>query len=130
MAKISILFGVLLCALAAWGYWGGDPETRSPTALIPAAVGVPLLLCGFFALKEAYRKHAMHIAAVFGLLGTLAAGGRGLPKIGVLFAEGGEGNKRAVGMVLLMFLLSAFFLGLCIKSFIEARRARQSGASE
>jgi hypothetical protein len=33
-------------------------------------------------------------------------------------------------MVLLMFLLSALFLGLCVKSFIDARRARQSGASE
>ena len=79
MAIYSIVFGILLVALAAFGYLGSPAESRSPTALIPLGAGIPLLLCGLVALNERYRKHAMHVAAGFALLGTVAAGGRGIP---------------------------------------------------
>ena len=127
MNKIAVLFGVLLTGLAAYGYLGADAEHRSFTALIPAGVGIPVLICGLFAFKEHLRKAAMHVAVVFALLGTLAAGGRGLPKIGALFADDPDANKRAIVMVLIMFALCAVFLALCIKSFVDARR-RQGDA--
>jgi hypothetical protein len=80
MARTTILFGVLLCGLAAYGFLGAAPAQRSLTALIPAAFGLPLAMCGLLALKDALRKAAMHVAVVFALLGALASGGRGLPR--------------------------------------------------
>ena len=125
MAVQSLAFGGLLSLLAVWGYIGAEAEARSATALIPLAVGVPLLVCGLAAMKEAYRMHAMHIAATFGLLGTLAAGGRGIPGLIKLLSGDETVNGRAVTMVLIMFLLCGVFLILCIKSFIDARRRQK-----
>ncbi len=124
MGKTAIVFGVLLSGLAAYGYLGADADQRSLTALIPAAVGLPLVVCGLLALKDSLRMAAMHVAVVFALLGALASGGRGLPRIGVLFAEDPSGNPRAVAMTLTMFLLCTIFLILSIKSFVDARRRR------
>ena len=45
-----------------------EPKYKK-TALIPAAFGLALLLCGALALKESRKKHAMHAAAMVGLLG-------------------------------------------------------------
>ncbi len=73
MGKITIIFGVLLLGLAAYGYLGADAEQRSLTALIPAAVGLPLVICGLLALKDSLRMAIMHVAVVFALLGALAA---------------------------------------------------------
>jgi hypothetical protein len=66
----------------------------------------------------------MHVAVVFALLGALASGGRGLPRIGTLLAEDPSGNPRAVAITLTMCLLCTAFLVLSIKSFIDARRRR------
>ncbi len=126
MNKITIVFGVVLVGLGAVGYYGADADHRSFTAWIPAFVGVPLIICGLLALKESLLKHAMHGAAVFGLLGALAAGGRGLSKVGVLFSDDPDVNKRAIVMVLLMFAICTAFLVLCIKSFRDARKRRQA----
>ena len=112
--------------MAAYGYLGADADHRSLTAWIPAAVGLPLVICGLLALKDSLRMAVMHVAVVFALLGALAAGVRGLPRIGSLFADDPSGNQRAVVMVLVMFVLCTVFLVLSIKSFIDARRRRVS----
>ena len=39
------------------------------TALIPAGFGALFLVLGLLALKASLRKHAMHVAAMLGLLG-------------------------------------------------------------
>ena len=124
MGKTTIVYGILLSGLAAYGYLGADAEHRSLTALIPAAVGLPLVICGLLALKDSLRMPAMHVAVVFALIGALAAGGRGLPRIGSLFSDDPSGNPRAIAMMLIMFLLCAVFLVQSIKSFIDARRRR------
>ena len=42
-------------------------------ALIPAFVGAPLVLAGLVGMVERFLKHAMHLAAMIGLLGCLGA---------------------------------------------------------
>ena len=127
MIRITLACGSLLVALGIVGYVGA--ETKSITALFPAFVGVVLWICGVLAAKESLRMHAMHIAATVGLLGALLGWGRGLMKISVLFSE--EGNKRAVVMVLLMAVICTVFVGLCVQSFIAARkRQRQTESAE
>ena len=126
MSKITIGFGMALVALGLVGYLGAAADHRSITALIPAFVGGPLLLCGLIALKDSLRRDAMHAAAVLGLLGAIAAWGRGLMKVNVLFDAEAAGSRRAVVMVLLMAVICTVFVVLCVQSFIAARRAQRA----
>lgn len=123
MGKTTIGFGVLLILLGIAGYLGSAES--SPTALIPAGFGIALAILGAIALNEAMRKHAMHVAAMLGLLGVLGAG-RGV----VVWLLGKPMSSLAVGSQLAMLLLCALFLGLCVNSFRMARRARaESGGA-
>ena len=129
MAPLTMLFGVLLIVLGLAGfgyglYTTGDPA-RVVTALIPAAAGVLLFVLGVLARREAMRKHAMHAAAAVGLIGCVAAavqvGRRALSEN----FEWGPGTLSQAAMA----VLCGLFVALCVKSFIDARRARaQQGA--
>ena len=101
-------------------------EHRSPTALIPTAVGVILVILGAIARKEAYRKHAMHAAAVVGVLGFLAAAGRFF----AVLLTGGNVATTAGMSTATMAVLCGVFVALCVKSFIDARRRRKAGMGE
>ena len=78
MAKLTIGIGLLLI-LVGGGFFAGlaiiENKTPSATALIPAFAGLPILLLGFVALKDAYRMHAMHGVAILALLGFLLPAG-------------------------------------------------------
>jgi hypothetical protein len=125
MPVYAIVFGLMLTALGATAYLAPDKfaggEPYHITALSPAFIGLPILAAGVISLVTPdARKHAMHGAAVFGLLGTL---GGLVPAILRKFEI-----QPAVVVGLTMSVLSALFLGLCIKSFIDARKARQKEA--
>jgi len=121
MSNVTIAFGVILIALGLAGYVATGQE--SPTALIPAAFGVLLLICGVLARKEHLRKHAMHAAAALGLLGFLGTA-RGLVQAFALLGGGTVERPAAVTSQAVMAVLSLIFVVLCVKSFIDARRAR------
>jgi hypothetical protein len=121
MAHSAIGTGLLLIGLGAWGFFGAEPEHRSGTAWIPAGFGVALLLLGVLALKEHLRKHAMHAAAAVGLIGLVGAVVMVVRKL----AGGGE-FTRGTAAQLAMAVLCAVFVGLCVNSFIQARRRRRS----
>lgn len=129
MAGIAIIFGLLLSALGAVGYLKPDvvgttsADAPSITALIPAFFGIALILCGLITLANPnLRKHAMHIAAVVGLLGLIGA----LMRPVMNLIKGTELNFDSAPLRLQggMALLCLIFLFLCIRSFIAARRAR------
>jgi hypothetical protein len=125
MGPITIVFGLILVALGCNGYFNSGSADPSKTALIPAGVGILLVLLGALALRDSLRKHAMHAAAMVGTLGFLAAAGRILQKLisdGKL--EGSPANHTG-----LMAVVCGVFVGLCVKSFIDARRRRQAGAA-
>ncbi len=126
MAKPTIVIALLLIALGAYGYSQAEPkegtDKKSPTAMIPAFFGAPILLCGVLALNPARRKHAMHGAAAVGLLGFLGSASM-LPK--TLKADPVSQLKLTTqgGMAILCLL----FVFLCVRSFIAARKEMQSG---
>lgn len=123
MPTISIVFGILLSALGLGAYVGTGSE--SVTALIPAFLGAPILLCGIIAgIFSKARMHVMHVAALLGLLGTVPLA-MSLPKVGTLIAGTAE-LPFATTMQLAMGTISVVFLAFCVKSFIDARRARKS----
>lgn len=125
MPVYAIVFGSLLTALGAVAFFspdliaGGNP--RQVSAASPAFIGIPIILTGLATLmKPAIRKHAMHGAALLGLLGTV---GGLVPVILRKF----DTTQTAVLVGLGMSALSAIFVGLCVKSFIDARKARNKG---
>jgi uncharacterized membrane protein len=124
MARTAWVTGILLCILAAIGY-GLAPAPRSPTALIPMFVGLPILISGVLAQNPARRKTAMHIAAGIGMLGLLASAGRAIPTW-LKLVRGEEVNLLALSMVTAMAVVCAGFVVRCVQSFIAARRARNA----
>jgi hypothetical protein len=122
VAGYSVLFGILLVVLGGWGYFGAAEEHRSLTALIPAFFGLALLLLGLLAFKEQLRKHAMHAAAALGLLGLIG----GVVRLVMKYAKDGNLEGRAPLASGLMALACAVFVGMCVSSFLAARRARSA----
>jgi len=124
MPTLAIVFGIILDALGFGAYVATG--SHSPTALIPAFFGTIIFLCGLLSVFiPKIRMHLMHVAALVGLLGTLGGLGMGLPKLGALIAGTAE-RPLAAGMQIAMGVLCLVFLVLCVKSFIDARRARKS----
>ena len=118
MHRVTVVFGVLLVLLGLVGYLVlADPDARSVTALIPAFFGIPIVLAGLVAAKPAARKHAMHVAMLFALLGAVAPWMR----LAKSFSEGFELNEKT-GVQLTMSTLCLVLLVLGIRSFIAARR--------
>lgn len=120
MPAATIVYGLLLVLLGV-GFYVATGQA-SVTALIPAFVGVVVLLCGVVARRPHLLKHAMHAAAALALLAFLG-GLRGL--IGLL---GGDSGNAAVEQTL-MSVLSLLFVALAVRSFIAARRARGAAAA-
>lgn len=122
MPTVAITFGLLLSALGPIGYFLA--EKQSGTAFIPTGFGVLLLICGIVAMNEKLLKHAMHGAATVGLLGFLGAGSMALRKLAA-----GDTGGLAVTMQAIMAVLCGVFVGLCVKSFIDVRKAREKAAA-
>ena len=121
MARLSIILGIILILLGLISYFGISSE--SVTALFPAFIGIPMLVLGFLALNEKYKKHAMHGAAVLMLIGF---GGTISGLIKFFRMIGGEVFERpsAITVQAIMAVLCLAFLILAIKSFIDARRKK------
>lgn len=128
MPTLSVMCGIVLTALGLVAYLapeslgvgkdGSPPKAMSPTSLTPVAIGGLLFLAGLVGMfAEGMRKHAMHLAAAVSLFGTIG----GL--VPVILREF-RFPEVAVKVGLTMCLVSAFFLALCINSFVQARKAR------
>ncbi|GAC1419884.1 MAG: hypothetical protein NVSMB62_13160 [Acidobacteriaceae bacterium] len=123
MAKLTMVFGVLLVVLGAWGYIGTGHA--HPTALIPCFFGLVLGLCGYLANHEDAKRRMlwMHVAVTIGLLGFLGTS----PAIvgAVRLMQGTEfPHPEAVEEKAAMAVLCLVFVGMCVVSFIRARRGR------
>ena len=117
MANIAVGFGALMMVLGIAGYFGSN--MASLTALIPTAFGLLLLILGVIARDPGKRKHAMHFAAMVGLLG-FAGSVSGLMK--VVTGDLGPRPNAAIAQAV-MAVLMLIFVALCVRSFINARRS-------
>ena len=123
MTFIAMVFGILLSVLGVVLFAIAEPGHHSVTALIPTFFGVALIILGIVARQEKARMHAMHGAALLGLIGLIFPAVRAI--VGLV---GGTGFTLAVTGEILMALICGVFLYLCIQSFIAARRARKQNA--
>lgn len=108
-----ILWGVAVSILS---------ESDSVTSYFPSFLGAPIAISGWMAKSNPdRRKDWMHVAVVFGLL--CALGGTRF------FMVMGDGLDYASGSMLMLLLTGSVYTFLCVRSFIEARKAREASAS-
>jgi len=124
MARLTIGFGVLLAAVSV-GFWVAMGRADS-AALHPAGLGVVLIVCGLLANTENAKRRMlwMHIAVTVGLLGFLITGVRAA-------IEAVKGTAMVVKPLafeerVAAALICLVFVGLCVRSFIAARRSRSA----
>ena len=130
MAVPTLITALLLIVVGVVSYANGTPGEDgkvSPTALIPAFFGAVLAVCGLLAFNPKFRKHAMHGAAMVGLLGAV---GGFMPLIRQ-YNKTGEFDPTKPSAIAgeLMILICAVFVGLCVNSFIQVRKARKAAAA-
>ena len=121
MAKVAIIIGLILMALGIGSYIG--TAGASLTALIPCAIGLPILVCGALALNALRRKAAMHVAVVIALLGFLGSLGRAIQLPAALSHAASVAHPIAVYASTVLNVLCLIFIILAVRSFIDARRA-------
>jgi hypothetical protein len=120
MPQITLVLGTLLILLGA-GFYLGTGAT-SVTALIPAFLGIPIVIAGALARRPAWRRQAMHGAVLLALLGFLGSA-RGLLQLPALLGGGELARPVAVLAQSITALLCLAFVVLAVNSFIQARRS-------
>ena len=133
MAKVTLVFAVLLVALGLVGYLGTG--SAHPTALIPTWFGLALGLFGFLAISpsEGRRKLFMHINVTIALLGFLGAAAEIVRSFVATMnlnavmagAPSASIDGRALAAKLVMACLLLIYVILCVRSFVAARRQRK-----
>lgn len=118
MPNTAIWVGRLLVLIGIVGYaYGMYAGNASPTAFIPAAFGIVLMLLGYLALRsEGGRKHLMHAALLVALIGFVVPAARLVSKVADLTASAAVVSQLAMALICLLFVL------LGIRSFVAARR--------
>lgn len=125
LVRITLIVGMILVGIGIGGYTGTG--RTSVTALIPAFLGLPMVLIGIAAERagERGRMHLMHGAVLLGLLGFLGTVAS-LPKAVRLFSGGAVDRPTAVKLQSATCIISAVYVALCVRSFIQVRRARRA----
>jgi hypothetical protein len=125
LAKLTIVFGVLLMLTGAVAFALVGHQSHAYHALIPVGFGLLLAIFGALANTPDAKKRMlfMHIAVTVGLLGFLGT----IPGIiGTLQMMAGHAVARpdAAKVQTVMGTLCLIYVLLCVRSFINARRAR------
>lgn len=117
MPNLTLGYGLFLIA---WGIAASIiSDEGSVTSLIPSFLGIPIAISGWMAKSNPdKRKFWMHIAVVFGLL--CALGGTRF------FMVLGDASPLAAGSMLMLLVSGTAYTALCVRSFIEARKAREA----
>ncbi len=146
MTNQTVICGLALIVIGIYGYLNGqlsadedyakqveaqkldstiEPKMKDmKTALIPAVFGGLLIVCAVVVIaKPTLRKHVMHVAAMIGVLGVIGG------FVPIIRSGDFDFGKAAVRNGVLMSIVCAVFIYLCVQSFIEARKARDTSAA-
>lgn len=123
MAKVTLVFAVLLVALGLVGFVGTGSQHL--TALIPTWFGLALALFGLLAMSpsESRRKLFMHVNVTIGLLGFIGGAVEAIRGYVHAKSAGIAPDGIALASKLTMTGLLLVYVILCVRSFIEARRS-------
>ncbi len=121
----NLINAIVLLVISLWAFYSGmppedaAPEIKPPyTALIPAAFGIVLLLCTPLLKKE--NKAVAHIVVLLTFLLIISLVAK------PLISQIEQGDPVGIFRVGLMILTSVIAMASFIKSFRDARKARNS----
>ena len=113
MPNLTLGYGSFLIAWGIVIYILSD--SNSITSYFPSLLGAPLALSGWMAKSNPEkRKLWMHVTVSFGLL--CAIGGTRF------FMVAADGIDYASGSMLMLLVSGTAYTGLCVRSFIDARK--------
>jgi hypothetical protein len=121
MPKLTIGVGAVLVLVGIVAYVGSG--AASVTALIPAFLGIVLVVLGLLGQAESRRMMTMHLAVALALLGVLGGASR-LGPLPDLLTGGDVERPWAVGASAVMVVVLVIYVVMGVRSFIAARRAR------
>lgn len=123
MARFTILTGIVLILLGVFSFMATG--SKAPTSLIPAVFGFVLSACGVLARTTDLKKRGlwMHVAVTVGLLGFLSTAASIITFIRMRASGFQVARPVAVEERAAMSVLLLVFVGLCVRNFINNRRA-------
>ena len=117
MHFVAIYTGIILVAMGALFYLFPEDE-QSVTALIPSFIGLGLLIPGYLAYtNENMKMHAMHVAVLVALIGTLGGA------MGIQDAIAGNWDRPTIARMILLLTCGEYMI-FSIMSFRQARVKR------
>src|ERR1700739_3095209 len=121
MAKITVLFGVLLIVLGGASFV--LTGLKFPTSLIPVAFGILLVTFGSMAVTPVAKRRMlfMHIAVTLVLVASLATA-PALFQVVKLFKGKLFPSPAAIEEKAAMSALMLIYVLLCVRSFMAGRR--------
>lgn len=114
MARVGILFGVLLCALT--GVALVLSMSKATSQFFPMMLGIPVLFCGVVGLNPHRRRASLLTAAGICLLGLLVGAGH-LVSLVTLWNAGAEISFHTLRIVSVMSAFCLIFVGMTIRWF-------------
>ena len=118
---VAMLEGLFLIVMGVIFYLFPE-DKQSVTALIPSFIGLGLLIPGYLAYtNENMKMHAMHVAVLVSLIGTLG-GAMGLPDL-----IAGDFNRPTIARLILLIICGEYMF-FSIMSFRQARIKREQEA--
>lgn len=117
--QVAKLNGSILCAWGFIAYFIQSSDAPSITAMIPAFMGMPMLLLGFLSeINPTNKHHYMHVCMVLALL-MVIGGSRVVTGLA-------EMSWLAILSHLLLIQIGVSFTVVGIRSFRYARLQRES----
>lgn len=124
MAKVTLVFAILLIALGLFGFIGTGSQHY--TALIPTWIGLILGIFGVLSLSPnpSRRKLFMHINVTVATLGAIGAAVEIIRSTLHAHAAGTVADPIATNAKMALAFLLLIYVVLCVRSFVAARKAR------
>ena len=117
MHFVAMYTGIILVAMGALFYLFPE-DKQSVTALIPSFIGLGLLIPGYLAyMNENMKMHAMHVAVLVALIGTLGGA------MGIQDAIAGDWSRPTIARMILLLTCGEYMI-FSIMSFRQARVKR------
>ena len=119
MARVGIVFGLLLCGVTFVGLVG--TSAKIPTQFVPMMFGIPILFCGVVALNPHRRKVAMQAACGLATLGAVGGILWLIVRLAKL-AGGQDVDRYALTVIGVMLFCCAIFSIVCFLWFSGLRK--------
>lgn len=122
MARVAIVFGLLLCGLSPAGMVA--TMTKNPVQFIPMMLGIPILFCGVVGLNPHRRRLSVWTAVIIGLIGVVVGVTEGV-FMGVQRIDGEMIDPVGWRLTLAMTWLCVMFVAISLIGLMRTRRIRK-----